>query len=68
MSFETACFNGYAEELLEVQMADVVPLKLFTDNTLQGIEREDRWLVVFMISALGELWKNLFFKVCQHFY
>lgn len=61
MSFETACFNGYAEELLEVQMADVVPLKLFTDNTLQGIEREDRWLVVFMISALGELWKNLFF-------
>lgn len=39
MSSETACFNGYAEEFLEVQMADAMPLKLFTDCTLQGMER-----------------------------
>jgi len=39
MSFETACFNGYAEEFLEVQMADTVPLKLFTDYIRQGLER-----------------------------
>lgn len=39
MSSETACFNGYAEEFLEVQMADAKPLKLFTDCTLQGMER-----------------------------
>lgn len=38
MSSETACFNGYAEEFLEVQMADAMPLKLFTDCT-QGMER-----------------------------
>lgn len=39
MSSETACFNGYAEEFLEVQMADAMPFKLFTDRTLQGMER-----------------------------
>lgn len=39
MSSETACFNGYAEEFLEVQMADAMPFMLFTDFTLQGIER-----------------------------
>lgn len=39
MSSETACFNGYAEEFLEVQMADAMPFKLFTDCTLQGMER-----------------------------
>lgn len=38
MSSETACFNGYAEEFLEVQMADAMPLKLFTDWTLQGMD------------------------------
>lgn len=38
MSSETACFNGYAEEFLEVQMADAMPFKLFTDCTLQGME------------------------------
>lgn len=31
MSSETACFNGYAEEFLEVQMADPMSLKLFAD-------------------------------------
>lgn len=31
VSSETACFNGYAEEFLEVQMADAMSLKLFTD-------------------------------------
>lgn len=41
MSFETACFNGYAEEFLEVQMADAMPLKLFTDCPQQGME--DPW-------------------------
>lgn len=43
MSFETACFNGYAEEILEVQMADAMPLMLFTDFTLQGMERSIVW-------------------------
>lgn len=27
MSSETACFNGYAEEFLEVQMADAMPFQ-----------------------------------------
>ena len=43
MSSETACFNGYAEEFLEVQMADAMPLKLFTDCALQGMERPIVW-------------------------
>lgn len=40
MSFETACFNGYAEEFLEVQMADAVAFKLSAEGTLQGVWRE----------------------------
>lgn len=39
MSSETACFNGYAEDFLEVQMADAMAFKLFTDCTLQGMGR-----------------------------
>lgn len=49
LSSETACFSGYAEEILEVQMA--MPLMLFTDFTPQGIERPIVFGAILSISG-----------------
>lgn len=51
MSSETACFNGYAEEFLEVQMADAMPFKLFTDCTLQGMGRPIEWGHIVLLCS-----------------